>query len=61
MKMEERMKTTTDPHYPGVFMYGRGRGHCYIGPVTVAERLREMAQYVMRTQPDVRDTPWWNY
>jgi hypothetical protein len=61
MEMEEWMKTTTDPHYPGFFMYGRGRGHCYIGPVTVAERLREMAQYVMRTQPDVRDTPWWNY
>jgi hypothetical protein len=59
MEMEQWMKTTENPHYPGFFMYGRNRGHCYIGPVTIAERLREMAQYVMRHQPAVLDTPWW--
>jgi hypothetical protein len=61
MEMEAWMKTTVDPHYRGFFMYGRGRGHCYTGPVTTAERLKEMAQYIVRTQPSVRDTPWWQY
>ncbi len=61
MEMESWMKTTRDPHYPGFFMYGRGKGHCYSGPVSTAERLKEMAQFVMRRQPPVRDTPWWTY
>jgi len=27
----------------------------------MGERLKEMAQHVMQNQPDVLDTPWWNY
>ncbi|MFC1639725.1 alpha/beta hydrolase-fold protein [Gemmatimonadota bacterium] len=61
MEMEAWMKTSRDPHYAGFFMYGRGRGHCYSGPVTTAERLVEMAQYLMLQQPPVLDTPWWMY
>jgi hypothetical protein len=61
MEMEAWMQTTQNPHYPGFFMYGRGRGHCYSGPVTTAERLKEMAQHIMRHQPAVRDTQWWQY
>ena len=61
MEMEAWMKTSRDPHYAGFFMYGRGRGHCYSGPVTTAERLVEMAQYLMLQQPPVLDTPWWSY
>ena len=61
MEMEAWMRTTENPHYPGYFSYGRGRGHCYSGPVSVAERLKEMAQHVMRHQPEVLDTPWWRY
>jgi hypothetical protein len=61
MEMEAWMKTTTNPHYEGYFAYGRGKGHCYSGPVSTAERLREMAQHVMRHQPPELDTPWWRY
>ena len=61
MEMEAWMKTTENPHYPGFFMYGRNRGHCYSGPVTTAERLKEMTQHIMRKQPAVLDTPWWQY
>ena len=61
MEMEAWMRTTENPYYPGFFMYGRGRGHCYSGPVTTAERLKEMAQYIMRYQPAERDTQWWQY
>jgi hypothetical protein len=61
MEMQAWMETTENPHYPGFFMYGRTRGHCYSGPVSTAERLKEMAQHVMRNQPAVLDTPWWQY
>lgn len=61
MEMEAWMRTTENPHYPGFFSYGRGRGHCYSGPVSTGERLKEMAQHVMRHQPAVLDTPWWRY
>jgi hypothetical protein len=61
MEMEAWMRTTENPHYPGYFAYGRGKGHCYSGPVSTAERLKEMAQHVMRHQPAELDTPWWRY
>ncbi len=61
IEMEAWMKTTANPHYPGFFSYGRGRGHCYSGPISTADRLKEMAQHVMRHQPAVLDTPWWRY
>jgi len=61
VEMDTWMKTTVNPHYPGYFSYGRGEGHCYSGPLSMGERLKEMAQHVMQNQPDVLDTPWWNY
>lgn len=61
VEMDTWMKTTVNPHYPGYFSYGRGEGHCYSGPLSMAERMKEMAQHVMQNQPDVLDTPWWNY
>jgi hypothetical protein len=61
VEMEAWMRATENPHYPGFFSYGRGRGHCYSGPVSTAERIKEMAQHVMRHQPAVLDTPWWRY
>ena len=60
-EMDAWMKTTTDPHYPGFFMYGDRKPHCWSGPVTTAERLKEMAQYGLRHKPDGTTTPWWNY
>ena len=59
MELQAWMETTENPHYPGFFSYGRGRGHCYSGPVSTGERLKEMAQHVIRHQPAVLDTPWW--
>jgi hypothetical protein len=57
--LERWMKETTDPHYPGFFMYGDRQPHCWIGPVTRAERLREMAQFVLRKTPEGTTAPWW--
>ncbi|MBI3695463.1 MAG: hypothetical protein HY238_11580 [Acidobacteria bacterium] len=59
--MEQWMKTTTDPHYPGFFVYGDRKPHCWSGPLSQAERLREMAQFILRHKPDGAPTPWWRY
>jgi Putative esterase len=59
MEMEAWMRTTENPHYEGYFAYGRVKGHCYTGPLSVAELLKEMAEHVVRHQPPELDTPWW--
>ena len=59
--LELWMKTTVNPHYEGFFMYGNGKPHCWSGPVTSWERLKEMAQLIMRKKPESANTPWWTY
>jgi len=60
-ELEQWLKTTTNPHYEGFFMYGNNKPHCWSGPVTSAERLKEMAQLIQRKRPEGATTPWWNY
>ena len=60
-ELDRWMQQTIDPHYRGFFMYGEGKGHCWSGPATQAERLQEMAGYLLRTKPDDMTTPWWRY
>jgi hypothetical protein len=55
------MKTTENPHYEGEFMYGDQKGHCWSGPVTNIERLKEMGQFGLRKMPAGTTTPWWRY
>ena len=59
--MEQWMKTTTNPHYEGYFLYGDRKPHCWSGPVTQAERLKEIAQFILRKMPDDATAPWWEY
>ena len=60
-ELEAWMKTTENPHYDGEFTYGDQKGHCWSGPVTSAERLKEMGQYGLRKKPVGETTPWWKY
>ncbi len=60
-ELEEWMKKTEDPHYEGFFMYGNMKPHCWSGPVSSAERLKEMAQLVQRKRPAGATTLWWIY
>ncbi len=58
--LEQWMKKTENPHYEGFFMYGDNKPHCWSGPVTSAERLKEIAQLIMRKKPEGATTPWWS-
>jgi hypothetical protein len=58
-KLQEWMKSTQDPHYEGFFMYGAAKGHCYTGPVSSADRLKEMAQYILARMPSDTISGWW--
>ena len=58
-ELDAWMQETVDPHYEGSFMYGEGRGHCWSGPETQAERLEEMATHILRHKPEGVTTPWW--
>jgi putative esterase len=60
-ELEEWMKTTENPHYTGFFLYGDGKGHCWQGPESTPERLRQMAAHIARHKPDGMTTPWWRY
>jgi hypothetical protein len=59
--MDKWMETTANPHYAGEFTYGDRKPHCWSGPLTSAERLREIAGHMLRHKPDGVTTPWWKY
>ena len=60
-ELEKWMKTTENPHYEGFFMYGNNKPHCWTGPVSSADRLKEMAQFIQRKRPEGATTSWWTY
>jgi hypothetical protein len=59
--LEAWMKTTENPHYEGFFMYGDQKPHCWSGPGTTADKIRDMAEYGLRKKPEGTTTPWWKY
>jgi len=60
-ELEKWMKTTENPHYEGYFLYGDRKPHCWSGPATPAERLKEIATFVISKKPVGATTPWWRY
>ena len=60
-ELEEWMKTTQNPHYTGFFLYGDGKGHCWQGPESTAERIKQMAVHIASHKPEGMTTPWWTY
>ncbi|MEO7041780.1 MAG: alpha/beta hydrolase-fold protein [Gemmatimonadaceae bacterium] len=60
-ELQAWMKTTENPHYEGEFVYGDQKPHCWSGPGTSADRLKEMAEYGLRNMPQGTTTQWWNY
>jgi len=60
-ELGEWMMRTENPHYEGFFMYGEGKPHCWSGPVSSSERLKEIAQVIMRHAPEGTTFPWWKF
>jgi hypothetical protein len=60
-KYEDFLKTTTDPHYEGDFIYGRPmKGHAW-HPTTWADFIRKVAAAVKTAAPASDDSRRWNY
>ena len=60
-ELEDWMKTTQNPHYTGFFLYGDGKGHCWQGPESTPERIKQMAAHIAGQKPEGMTTPWWKY
>lgn len=60
-ELEKWMRTTENPHYEGFFMYGNNKPHCWSGPGSSWDRLKEIAQHVQRKRPEGATTSWWAY
>ena len=60
-KYEDFLKTTTNPHYEGDFIYGRPmKGHAW-HPTTWADFIRKVAAAVKSAAPSSDDSRRWNY
>ena len=57
--LEDYLKTTSSPAWAGSITYGPRQPHCWVGPFTLPERLKMMAQYVAATAPRDVDRAWW--
>jgi hypothetical protein len=57
--LEDYLKTTSAPPWGGSITYGPRQPHCWVGPFSLEERLKMMAQYVAETAPRDVDRPWW--
>jgi hypothetical protein len=61
-ELQDWMRSTENPHYPGVFVWGDGRGHRFGRELsTEAERIRRMAEHVLASRPDGASHPWWEF
>jgi hypothetical protein len=60
-RFEEFLRNTSDPHYPGEWVYGRPmKGHSWHDH-TWAEMVRRMARHIRENAPPGEETAAWNY
>ena len=69
--MEEFLEGTRNPYYAGRVEYGWRRGHCWYGDNTkssaedrfylVQRHVKEMADHITKTAPEIADTTSWRY
>ena len=56
------MRSTENPRYPGVFVWGDRAGRRFgREPSTEAERIRRMAEHVLSNRPDGAAHAWWEF
>jgi putative esterase len=58
-RLDDFLRTTTNPPWGGTILYGPREPHCWAGPLSQVERIRRMAQYAAEHAPKNSDRAWW--
>jgi hypothetical protein len=58
-RLDDFLSTTTNPSWGGTILYGPRKPHCWAGPLSLAERIKQMAQHAASRAPKDSDRSWW--
>jgi hypothetical protein len=58
-RLDDFLATTTNPPWGGTILYGPRKPHCWAGPLSLAERIKQMAQHAANHAPKDADRSWW--
>ena len=58
-RLDDFLSTTTNPPWGGTILYGPRKPHCWSGPLSLADRIKQMAQHAAGRAPKDADRSWW--
>jgi Putative esterase len=58
-RLDDFLQTTSNPPWGGAILYGPRKPHCWPGPLSLSERIKEMARYAAERAPKDADRSWW--
>ena len=58
-RLEDFLTATSNPPWGGTILYGPRKPHCWQGPLSLAERIKQMALYAVAHAPKGADRAWW--
>jgi putative esterase len=58
-RLDDFLQTTSNPPWGGTILYGLRKPHCWPGPLSLPERIKEMARYAAERAPRDADRSWW--
>ncbi len=58
-RLDDFLATTTNPPWGGTILYGPRKPHCWAGPLSLPERIKQMAAYAAARAPKDADRAWW--
>ncbi len=58
-RLDDFLATTEKPPWGGTILYGPRKPHCWAGPLSLSERIKQMAEYAAAHAPKDADRAWW--
>jgi Putative esterase len=58
-RLDDFLATTTNPPWGGTILYGPRKPHCWTGPLSLPERIKQMAEHAAARAPKDADRAWW--
>jgi hypothetical protein len=58
-RLDDFLATTANPPWGGTILYGPRKPHCWAGPLSLPERIKQMAEYAAARAPKDADRAWW--